>query len=661
MLDAVRNTRLLRGQGVPGGAISGRLSALALPEGLGAVVAGWVLPFVLVLYLALKGGGYDEIVYGQVGIAVWWIVLLGALVGVLPVARVGRAGWLGLGLLVMLAAWTALGIGWSESAERSFVEVGRVAMYAGVFALALTAQGRDGVMRTVNAVATAIGVVAALALLSRFHPELFPTNTTAQFLPSVSSRLNYPLNYWNGLAALTAIGIPLMLAVATGARRAVLQALAAAALPVMALTTYYTFSRGGALETAVGLIALFALYPRRLALLPTLLTGALGSAILIAAARQRAALDHALGDATAHSQGNEMLALALIICTGVALVQVAIFVAARYEVGPRLWISRRAALIALAASVLTAIAIAIPAGVPGQLSDDWQQFKNPSVGAAGAQRFTSVSGNGRYQYWQSSVDANATDPLKGIGPGTWEFWWAEHATIAGPVLNAHSLYFETLGEVGIVGLLLVAGLFIWVLAVGTRRAFTAPRDRALIAAATAAAFAFVAAAGIDWVWQLPVIPIAFLLLAATILAPQPTSTAERAARPLRPRLVMAALALVSLIAIGVPLAGISAIRASEANVRAGDLSAALDQAKKAEDIEPYAGTPYLQEALVYERGGDLDAAAAAASEATSNESTNWRAWVILSRIETKLGNGPEANAAYRKAKSLNPQSVLFAQ
>ena len=46
-----------------------------------------VLPFTLVLYLALEGGGYDVLVRSEVGVAIWWIVLLGALVGVLPVRR----------------------------------------------------------------------------------------------------------------------------------------------------------------------------------------------------------------------------------------------------------------------------------------------------------------------------------------------------------------------------------------------------------------------------------------------------------------------------------------------------------------------------------------------------------------------------------------------
>ncbi|MGH2950597.1 MAG: hypothetical protein ACRDKX_00950, partial [Solirubrobacterales bacterium] len=60
-------------------------------------IAGYALPFLLILYLALEGGGYDPIVRGEVGIAVWWIVLLGAVAGVLPAARVSKAG------LVMLA------------------------------------------------------------------------------------------------------------------------------------------------------------------------------------------------------------------------------------------------------------------------------------------------------------------------------------------------------------------------------------------------------------------------------------------------------------------------------------------------------------------------------------------------------------------------------
>ena len=293
-------------------------------------MAGFVLPFVLVVYLALKGGGYDQIIYGQVGIAVWWLVLVGAAVGLFPVSRIPRAGWFGLALLGAFALWTALGIGWS------------IATYAGIFALALVAQGADRLRRTMNAVGAGIAVVAILALLSRLHPAWFPTNETAQFLPLTRSRLNYPLNYWNGLAALIAVGIPLVLVAAHRARTVPMQGLAAAALPAMSLAALYAFSRGGAIEIAVALIVLFALHPRRLSLLPTTVVAAGGTAILVAAATQRDALEAGLTNAGAHSQGNEMLAMTLVVCAGVGLIQVAIALASRHKLTPRISVSRRA-------------------------------------------------------------------------------------------------------------------------------------------------------------------------------------------------------------------------------------------------------------------------------------------------------------------------------
>ena len=49
-----------------------------------SAVATWVLGFGLVVYLGLEGGGYDPLVHDQVGIAVWWILLAGVVVGALP-------------------------------------------------------------------------------------------------------------------------------------------------------------------------------------------------------------------------------------------------------------------------------------------------------------------------------------------------------------------------------------------------------------------------------------------------------------------------------------------------------------------------------------------------------------------------------------------------
>jgi tetratricopeptide (TPR) repeat protein len=646
----------------------GRLPLLAelarYRERLGPILASTVLPFALVLYLALEGGGYDVVVRSEVGVAIWWIVLLGALVGILPVRPLGRAEQIGLSLLLAFALWTALGISWSESSERSVEEVGRLLIFVGVLALALSAQNREALPRTVRAVGAAIAVVGLAALLSRLEPSWFPESELGAFLPSVETRLAYPLNYWNGLAALMALGIPLVLVVAVESRRLLTQALATAAIPVMALTAYFTLSRGGAIEIAVALTVLLALYPRRLELVPTLALGSAGAALAIAAATQRDALEDNLQDGTAASQGDEMLAVILIVCAGVALLRVALGLATRHGLWPRPKVSRQTATLLAGGLATAALAVGLASGLPDRLSNAWEEFKQPIGPGDTAARFQSASGNGRYQYWSSALDATATNPLTGIGPGTFEYWWAENGDIPGFVRDAHSLYFETLGELGIPGLVLLLAALGGVFAVGIGKLRRAESyERALLAAALAAAAAFATAAAIDWVWEMTVIPVALLLLAAAVLR---TSAGGRGqadrgtGRSIKARIALAALALASLVVIAMPMLAVREVRESQADARAGRLDSALDAARSAERFEGFAATPSLQRALVLEAKGDLEEAAVAARDATHQESTNWRTWLTLSRIESERGQPEAAVDAYRTARSLNPRSALFA-
>src|SRR5947209_2977024 len=85
-------------------------------------MSAWTLAGVLVLYLGLDGGGYDVVVRSQVGVVVWWVVLVGAAWGVLPAVRPSRIAWAALALLGAFVLWTALGATWSQSTERSLEE-----------------------------------------------------------------------------------------------------------------------------------------------------------------------------------------------------------------------------------------------------------------------------------------------------------------------------------------------------------------------------------------------------------------------------------------------------------------------------------------------------------------------------------------------------------
>jgi len=648
-------------EAVAGSAAPARARALAWLQP--APIAVWALACLPVLYLSLRGGGYDPIVRGEVGIAVWWIVLVGAAIGVLPLIRLRPAAWIALGGLAGLALWSALALGWSESDERTYAEVTRLAAYAGVFVLALSLQGRGAAKHAVSGVASAIAAIAFLAVLSRLHPAWFPASETAQFFPGSERRLDYPFNSSNTLGPFAAMGMPLMVVLATSARTLIGQALAAAAIPVLALALFLTASRGGVLAAFVGIAAVLALAPQRLPRIATAALGGGGALLAVSAVEQRDALQDGLRTATARSQGDEVLWLLAIVCAGVALVQLALGLATRHRWRPE-WVpvSREAAR---GAAVLAAGAAALALGAfaaSGELSQRWDEFKDPlGAGQAGAEnvsnRLGSFSGGGRYQYFAAAMDAGRDDPLRGTGPGTFEFTWLASDHYFEYARNAHSVYFETFAETGLIGLIMLLAFLVAVLAAGVRRSFLGP-GRAWAAAATAGCAAFLAGAAFEWTWQVPAVVFAFLVLAAAAVA---RGAAPRARRAVRARAVLAGLAVLAIPVLAIHLAGLSALRTSQQEARAGDLAGALEQARLAADLQPYAAGPRLQEALVLEQAGDLRAAGRAIAAATADEPRNWRLWLIRSRIHARLGEAGAAVAAQRRAQDLHPHGALTAR
>jgi hypothetical protein len=623
----------------------------------------WFFCAGLIVYLGLEGGGYDPLVHDQVGIAVWWVVLAGVVVGALPNHRPSGLALAGLGLLAGFVAWTALSLTWTESVEKTSADLARVAGYLGVFTLVLFVRDREGARRVVAAVAAGIVFVAAIALLSRLHSAWFPAaDQTAQFLTSNRERLSYPLHYWNGLAALIAIGVPLVLHVATAARTTLWRAAAAAALPLMALTAFLTLSRGGIAAAVIAAVVFLALTSNRLALLPTLALSGLGSLVLIAAAAGRDALQDGLLNSTAESQGDSLLLVVLLVCALVGVLQAAVVLGLRDRERPA-WtrVSPRNALVALGVGLLVALVVAGAVGAPGRVSDAWGEFKEKGSPGKGTERLGSVAGQNRYQLWSAAVKENASEPLTGTGSGTFEYWWARNADVEEIVRDTHSLYLQTLGELGIVGLALLAAFLALVLGGGGFLLLgAAPGDRPALAAALGGCVAFCVTATFDWMWQLPVLPVALLILAAAIL------TAARGAAPVArkglsivPRIAAATVAAAAIVAIAIPLASTSLIRSSEAEARKGDFRAALEDARTAQNVQPGAASPRLQQALVLEQLGDFAAAAPAAQAATEREPTNWRTWLVRSRIEAENGEAAQAVRDYREARSLNPLSSIF--
>jgi hypothetical protein len=642
----------------------------ARPLALGGIrrgvpgLAAWALGFAPVALLAFQGGGYDTVVRSQAGIAVWWIIALGVLAGALRPAMPSRRALVAVALLAALGVWTWIGAASSESSERTLAEAARIATYLGVFVLALLAIDRRHASTVVVGVASAIGLIASLAVLSRLQPEIFPANETGQFLEIARSRLNWPLNYWNGLAALCALGLPLLLALAAGHSRVLVRGAAAALAPVLALCIDLTISRGGIAAAVVGVVALLALAPNRFRLVGTMALTGVASAILIAAAGQRGLVHEDLVGGTALSQGDELTVVLVVVAAGVGLMQIGLALLESLREPRPARFTRRQATGAFAAAAVAAIVVAVVAGAPGKVSDAWNEFKSPTAHAAIAEnndpsRLGSLSSNGRTELWGVALDSMKANPGTGTGAGTYEFTWLRDTTIGGTVRDAHSLYLELGAETGLIGLLLGLAFVATLASTAWRSTRLEPRARLVVAAVVAAIAAFGFSAAVDWVWELPVLPAVVLLLAAAAFptTKRPTDAEAEAARWRRIAIPVAALVPIGFLAV--VLAGANSIQDSRASVRAGSLPGALGHAVDAHAIDPAAATPFLQAALVKEQSGDITGATADAREAVRRESANWRNWLVLSRLEARGGNPGASVEAFRRARDLNPNHAIF--
>jgi O-antigen ligase len=630
------------------------------------LVRGWswdaaatsVFAFGIVLFLGLEGGGFDPLVHDQVGIAVWWILLLAALVGAIPRLKPTNRGLVAIGFLFAFVVWTALSLRWTESTGLTSADLARVLLYLGVFTIALGLRASAEPRRLVGAVTGAIVVLAVIALLSRLHPAWFPSaEQTANLLPESRERLSYPLNYWNGLGALIAIGVPLVLTLAASARTAVVRGLAAAAFPALCLTIFFTLSRGSIAAAGVGTIVYLAFARDRLPKFVVLGVGIVGAAILVAFAAGHHSVREGLADATARHQGNELLLLAVIVCALVGLVVIALTAWLGSERRP-VWtyLSRGTSQGLLAGTIVVLIVAFFAAGGPHRVSHAWNEFRHGEGAGFGTQRLNSLAGESRTLLWRSALAETGSKPLTGTGSGTFALWWTRDARGSESVQDAHSLYLQTLGELGIVGFIFLTGFILTVLIGGGVAAVRAgPDEDWLLAAALAGCLSFFISSAVDWTWQIPAIPISMLLLAAVLVGPG----TEWRPLPWAGRIGVVVLGLLAILAIAVPLASTSLLRSSQSEVREGNLEGALEDARSAQNIQPGAGEPRLQEALVLELRNELDGAAEAAREATDKVPTDWRNWLVLSRIEAERGRADGSVAAYRKARSLDPLGPLF--
>jgi tetratricopeptide (TPR) repeat protein len=566
--------------------------------------------FTLVAALGFDGGGYAATAWGWSA-----IVLLGVLAVLIArgVGRPGTSALLFVGALAALIAWTATSLLWSSHVSATVLEAQRALVYLGAAALFVLA-GRGKALLA--------GVLGAATLLCGYGlTDWLLGNPDAPLSadPLAAERLSEPIGYANGVAILAAMGLLLSVGFAARASRAAAAAAAAAAGPLLAATLYFTFSRGAWLALAVGLTVALAVGPGRLQLAATALALAVPAALAVAFA---ARLD----------ASGSLAAFLLVLCALSAAVPLLLrHGEARYRPPVRVRRAFAATLVALPAVVAAAALVRL--GGPTEAYESFKAAPAPTHGDVSARVF-SLSGSNRADYWHVAWRVYEAHPAFGTGAGTYSRSWLRERPVPQPVQDAHSLYLETLAELGPIGLAL--------LLVALATPFAASRSW-WTPVAFAPYAAFLAHAAQDWDWELPAVTVAALACGA---APITSSDGRRV-----PRVVAVVPAALCLLVVPAFLGNRAAAEAESAYDR-GSWRAAEDAARSAWSLQPWSPEPWrlLGEAQLAQ--GSLAPALASFRRGLAEDPEEWELWLDLGLAS----EGQARRHAFEHAARLNPLS-----
>jgi hypothetical protein len=579
--------------------------------------------FLGVAPLAAGQGGYFPSAWGWLGLAACWVGLLALVLRENVV--VSRLELVTVGGGVAVVGWTAASLLWTSSTTLTMLALERnMAYLAAICALVL-------VCRRQGALGLLVGAWAAIALVSLYAlgTHLLPERLGVYQDQVQNGRLFQPVGYWNALGIFCAMGIMLAVGLIDRPGRLVLRVAAATSLPVLAATAYFTFSRGAWLAAGLALAVVVCLSPARLRYLTTVLVAAPVPALAVAYAASLGPLT-ALKASPAQIEGPGRKAAIVI---AVAVVGTAAVVAAFALAQRRLRISpavRRGYVGLLGTAGLIAIpAVIAVTGSPIATAHrlDRELTATPAVQTNLNDRLLSVSLSNRQYVWRVALSEYRAHPVVGGGAGTYATYWLEHRPEPQYVVNAHSLYLETLAELGVVGL----AAFVLLLApalVGAVRA----RANPLIPAALGAYVAFLLHAAVDWDWQVPAVTVVALMAAVVILVQARGAGAIKL--DAAPRWVGGGLFVLvgALAALG--LAANHALSDGGSALAANNPRAALSDASTAKTFAPWSDQPYILAGQAQLRLKNHPAALASFQHAVSHDSSDWAAWENLAKAST---------------------------
>ncbi len=478
-----------------------------------------------IVYLSFGQGGFFPSTTGFAAIGFAAALVLRTTLAEHPFSGFNRRLAIPLLALAGLGAWQLVSALWSHDTARALDEYDRTLLY--LLAMTLFGSLPTSIIRLrwlIRALAAGMTAVCLAALLSRVLPHFWPTGTG-----NFASRLNYPLTYWNALGLFAAIATILLAHLASSQREhPAVRVLGAALIPATAATALLTFSRGGIAVGVVGIVAYLVLGR------PRGFVGAAVSAVPTSAiAVHSAYAANLLATNTPTSPGAVAQGRHVAITVGWCMLaagalRAVMLIPDHWLAGlvdaPGRWrIPSRTISISAAATALVAVLVLVVSGFAGREYDKFAHPTPPSQGQT-RDRLGSIANDNRIPLWKIAFNAFRARPLSGYGAGSYEVLAAQHRPTEGfgSVIHAHSLYLQTLAELGVVGFLLLVMVLLGIL--GLLAARIRGPDRTVYAVVFAAGLAWAVHAGVDWDWEMPAVTLWLFVAGGAALA----STVQRA-------------------------------------------------------------------------------------------------------------------------------------
>jgi tetratricopeptide (TPR) repeat protein len=270
------------------------------------------------------------------------------------------------------------------------------------------------------------------------------------------------------------------------------------------------------------------------------------------------------------------------------------------------------------------------------VSRQWHSFLELNAGpGAGTQRLTSLH-TSRSDAYRVALDEWKSAPIFGVGSGGFQAGWYRLRRVAESTQNAHSLYLETLAELGLIGALLLAVFIGAIVTAGVRaRRMPVALSRSHATTAIAGGTVWLVHAGIDWDWQMPALSGLGLLLLAMLLPagsvrrrPQANPAGRRRGRVMdshRRTVVLGGVAAAALAAsVYTWIGSAQARRLTDANRlgAAGDFRASLSEAASI-GMAPFRSQAELTEAYDYEDLRNYPESTRHFAQAATDDPQNW--------------------------------------